>query len=262
MYVEGENPAMSDPDLNHAARRSRSSSISSSRTCSLTETAFHADVDPARLRLRGESRHLHQHRPPGADRQPGDPPAGRGAPGPLDHPGSRPPHRLDWKYSGPATSSPKWRRLMPSWPISPGSGWSGKARSPIRVDAHDKPGNEIIFGDGFPTESGRAKIVPAAVTPPDEVPDAEFPMVLSTGRVLEHWHTGSMTRRSEVLDAIEPEAVAFMHPVTWAVWRLRAGDSSRNPPRRSGGEACAPIATCRERWSSCPSATPRRRRTY
>ena len=49
-------------------------------------------------------------------------------------------------------------------------------------------------------------------------------MVLSTGRVLEHWHTGSMTRRADVLDAIEPEAVAFMSP-----WDLRP----HRPARRA-----------------------------
>jgi formate dehydrogenase major subunit len=78
-------------------------------------------------------------------------------------------------------------------------------------DAPDVPGNEIILGDGFPTESGRARIVPADVTSPDELPDEEYPMVLSTGRLLEHWHTGSMTRRASTLDALEPEAVACLN---------------------------------------------------
>ncbi|WP_163769919.1 molybdopterin dinucleotide binding domain-containing protein, partial [Proteus mirabilis] len=76
----------------------------------------------------------------------------------------------------------------------------------------DQPGNEIIFARGFPTDSGRARIVPAQIVPPDELPDDDYPMVLSTGRVLEHWHTGSMTRRAGVLDDLEPEAVALMSP--------------------------------------------------
>jgi len=54
--------------------------------------------------------------------------------------------------------------------------------------------------------------VPAAIAPPDELPDADFPLVLSTGRVLEHWHTGSMTRRADLLDRLEPEAIALMNP--------------------------------------------------
>src|SRR5258705_10712892 len=79
-------------------------------------------------------------------------------------------------------------------------------------DAEDKPGNEIVFGDGFPTASGRGRLVPAAIIPPAEEPDAEYPMVLTTGRKLEHWHTGAMTRRANVLDELESEAVASPPP--------------------------------------------------
>jgi formate dehydrogenase major subunit len=86
----------------------------------------------------------------------------------------------------------------------------GAVTYPAHSDA--EPGQDILFDDGFPTASGRARIMPAAVSPPDEIPDREFPLVLSTGRVLEHWHTGSMTRRADVLDRLEPEAVALMHP--------------------------------------------------
>ncbi len=100
------------------------------------------------------------------------------------------------------------------------------------VDGPDQPGNEIIFYAGFPTDTGRGKIVPAAVTPPDELPDALYPMVLSTGRVLEHWHTGAMTRRAEVLDAIEPEAVAFMSPQELGRRKLRPGAMIRIETRR------------------------------
>src|SRR5262249_32035408 len=76
----------------------------------------------------------------------------------------------------------------------------------------DQPGDEIIFADAFPTPSGRAKIVAADLLPPDELPDADYPLVLSTGRLLEHWHTGSMTRRASNLDSLEPEAVAALNP--------------------------------------------------
>ncbi len=79
------------------------------------------------------------------------------------------------------------------------------------VDSPDQPGNEIIFGDSFPTKSGRAKIVPADLSPPAELPDADYPMVLTTGRMLEHWHTGSMTRRATNLDNLEPEAIAGLN---------------------------------------------------
>ena len=63
----------------------------------------------------------------------------------------------------------------------------------------------------FPTPTGRAKLVPADIIPAAERPDRDYPFVLITGRQLEHWHTGSMTRRAGVLDAIEPEPVASMN---------------------------------------------------
>jgi formate dehydrogenase major subunit len=71
-----------------------------------------------------------------------------------------------------------------------------------------------VFSDGFPRKDGRARFTPANVTAPAETPDAEYPMILTTGRQLEHWHTGSMTRRATVLDWAEPEANASLHPKT------------------------------------------------
>ena len=78
----------------------------------------------------------------------------------------------------------------------------------------DDPGQAVVFGDGFPRAGGRARFTPAQVTPPAEVPDAAYPFILITGRQLEHWHTGSMTRRASVLDALEPEATCSLHPAT------------------------------------------------
>jgi len=74
------------------------------------------------------------------------------------------------------------------------------------------PGERVVFTDSFPTPTGRARLVPADIIPAAERPDGDFPFVLITGRQLEHWHTGSMTRRTEVLDAIEPAPVAMMNP--------------------------------------------------
>src|SRR5581483_12244104 len=104
------------------------------------------------------------------------------------------------------------------------------------ADDPGKPGNEIIFTTGFPTESGRGKIVPAHIRPPDEVPDAEYPLVLSTGRVLEHWHTGAMTRRAGVLDDLEPEAVAFMSARELYRLNLPTGGTIRLETRRGAVE--------------------------
>ena len=92
MYIMGENPAMSDPDLNHAR-----GALAHLRTSRGAGHLPHRDLllcrrDPAGLRLAGEGRHRHQHQPPGADGPQGAAAAGRYAPGFVDHPGSRPAH--------------------------------------------------------------------------------------------------------------------------------------------------------------------------
>ncbi len=85
------------------------------------------------------------------------------------------------------------------------------------------PGQPVVFVDDFPREGGKARFVPADIIPADERPDADYPMVLITGRQLEHWHTGSMTRRASVLDAIEPDPTALVHPLDLAGLGVRPG---------------------------------------
>jgi formate dehydrogenase major subunit len=75
----------------------------------------------------------------------------------------------------------------------------------------DSDGTQVLFGDRFPTANGLGKFVPRPFEPAKELPDEEYPFVLNTGRLLEHWHTGTMTRRTRVLSAIAPEARVEMH---------------------------------------------------
>jgi formate dehydrogenase major subunit len=96
-----------------------------------------------------------------------------------------------------------------------------------------------MFGDGFPTLSKRGTMRPADIIPPDEQPDDEYPMVLSTGRQLEHWHTGAMTRRAHVLDALEPEAVACLSPGDLRSMGIAPGDRGRVTTRRGAIETKA-----------------------
>jgi formate dehydrogenase major subunit len=143
---------------------------------------------------------------------------------------------LPWNYDGPGEVFTEMALLMPSLKNITWERLLREGAVTYPVDGPDQPGNEIIFTTGFPTESGRGKIVPAHVLPPDELPDDEYPMVLSTGRVLEHWHTGSMTRRSHVLDQIEPEAVAFMSPKDMRRLKVWPGDFIRLETRRGAVE--------------------------
>jgi formate dehydrogenase major subunit len=88
----------------------------------------------------------------------------------------------------------------------------------------DDPGQPIVFVDDFPTPDGRVKLVPADIIPANERPDGEYPFVLITGRQLEHWHTGSMTRRADVLDAIEPVATASLNGADLRRLGVQPGD--------------------------------------
>src|SRR6185295_7528248 len=121
----------------------------------------------------------------------------------------------EMKTAMPSLNNITWERLLRESSVT------------YPCDAEDRPGNDIVFGAGFPTASGRGRLVPAAIVSPAEEPDAEFPMVLTTGRQLEHWHTGAMTRRSSVLDDLEPEAVAMLSPIELRRYGVAAGDMIR-----------------------------------
>jgi formate dehydrogenase major subunit len=88
----------------------------------------------------------------------------------------------------------------------------------------DDPGAPTVFLQKFATDDGLVHLVPADIIPANERPDDAFPFVLITGRQLEHWHTGSMTRRASVLDAIEPMATASMCGEDLAKMGLDTGD--------------------------------------
>ncbi|HTV79585.1 MAG TPA: formate dehydrogenase subunit alpha [Steroidobacteraceae bacterium] len=236
MYVEGENPAMSDPDLNHARQALAMLDHLVVQDLFVTETAFHADVVlPASAFAEKSGTFTNTDRrvqmatpvlnPPGDARQ---------DLWIIQEIGKR--LGLPWNYPGPAEVFAELATTMPSFNNITWERVERERSVTYPVDAPDVPGNDIIFTDGFPTASGRAKIVPAHIRPPDEVPDMDFPMVLSTGRVLEHWHTGSMTRRAGVLDALEPEAVVFLSPRELHRMDLEPGGKLKLETRRGAIE--------------------------
>ncbi|PSC02715.1 formate dehydrogenase subunit alpha [Alsobacter soli] len=232
MYIEGENPAMSDPDLQHAREALAKLDHLVVQDLFLTETAFHANVVlPASAFAEKVGTFTNTDRRVQLARQVIKPPGDARQDWWIIQEVARR-MGLAWTYEHPRDVFAEMAMVMPSFANITWERLEREGAVTYPVDAPDQPGNEIIFAQGFPTANGRGKIVPARVTPPDEIPDDEFPMVLSTGRVLEHWHTGSMTRRAGVLDDLEPEAVAFMSPKDLGRMGLRPGDFIRMETRR------------------------------
>jgi formate dehydrogenase major subunit len=109
-------------------------------------------------------------------------------------------------------------------------------------DPEGSDGTVVLFGERFGTDDGKAHLVPAEWMPAKELPDEDFPFVLNTGRLLEHWHTGSMTRRSFALDAIQPEAQVWLNPDDAATMGVADGDFVRISSRRGSIELRAKLS--------------------
>ena len=234
MYIMGENPAMSDPDVHHARGALARLDMLVVQDIFLTETAYLADVVlPASAFPEKTGSFTNTDRLVQLGRQALDPPGdARQDLWIIQEMARR--LGLDWRYGGPKDVFDEMRQAMPS---IAGITWERlEADSAVTYPcvAEGDPGDRVVFTEDFPTESGRGRLVPADIIPAAERPDDEFPMVLITGRQLEHWHTGSMTRRAQVLDAIEPEPVASIHPDDLAALGARPGEVLTVESRRGG----------------------------
>ena len=237
MYIMGENPAMSDPDQHHARAALAMLDHLVVQDIFLTETAWHADVVlPASAHAEKVGTYTNTNR---------QVQMGRPA---LDLPGEARQDwelivdlasriGLDWNYGQVSDVYAEMMQVMPSLKHITWERVEREGSVIYPADGPDVPGNEIVFTSGFPTTDGRGRIVPADLLPPDEVPDEEYPLVLTTGRMLEHWHTGAMTRRAGVLDAIEPQGIAAMNPYEIERRGLSIGDMITVETRRGTVEA-------------------------
>ncbi|MDH3229406.1 MAG: formate dehydrogenase subunit alpha [Alphaproteobacteria bacterium] len=224
MYILGENPAMSDPDQTHAREALAALEFLAVQDIFLTETAFHADVVlPASAHAEKTGTFTNTNRQVQLARQVIEPPGEARQDWELIQEIARR-VGLDWNYRAASDVFAEMAQVMPSLNNITWDRLEQEDAVTYPCDAPDKPGNEVLFASGFPTESGRGRIVPTQLVDPDEMPDDDYPMVLTTGRMLEHWHTGAMTRRSAVLDDIEPEAVACLSPADLARLEIHAGD--------------------------------------
>ena len=224
MYVMGENPAMSDPDANHARDALAALDHLVVQDIFLTETAYLADVIlPASAFPEKDGSFTNTDRLVQMGRKAINPPGdAKQDLWIIQELAKR--LGLNWNYAHVSEVFDEMRKTMPS---IGGITWERLDREhavtyPCKEEGDT--GQSVVFVDDFPREGGKARFVPADIIPANERPDAEYPMVLITGRQLEHWHTGSMTRRATVLDAIEPDPIALIHPLDLVAMGAKPGD--------------------------------------
>jgi formate dehydrogenase major subunit len=234
MYIMGENPFLSDPNANKVRKALANLEFLVVQDIFLTETAEFADVIlPATSFFEKEGTYTNTDRRVQIGRPV------------LKPPGQA---RLDWEiiceistrmgypmhYQSTEEVFAEFAGLTSSYATLRHGNLGPTGKLWPNPDPEHDDGPVVLFGDGFPTPSGKAKFVPAESSAAEELPSDEFPLVLSTGRLLEHWHTGSMTRRAKVLDAIEPEAFIGIHPEDASELGVDDGDRVRvTSPRGS-----------------------------
>jgi formate dehydrogenase major subunit len=232
MYIMGENPVISDPNISHAEEWVRGLEFLAVQDLFLTETARWADVIlPGSSFAEKSGTYVNTDRhiqltdaalePPGLARRDLDI---------LIDLSERLGLRTDWL--GPADVMREIASVTPSWRGVSYEMLERRRSIQYPVPDPDSTGTPFLFEDGFPTPDGRARFVPVEFLPPDEMPSDEFPYILNTGRQMYHWHTGTMSRRSEGLDAREPVPIVEMHPADAIDLGVGEGDSVRVTSRR------------------------------
>lgn len=221
LYIMGENPMLSDPNLNNVRKGLESLDFLVVQDIFLTETARMADVvlpgvsfaekDGTFTNTERRVQRVHQAIPEiGNSRQ-------------------------DWQiilelskrmgylmdYNSPAEVMEEIASLTP---IYGGICFARLGREALQwpCPGPEHPGTPYLHKDKF--TRGRGLFTPIDYIPPAELPDEEYPFLLSTGRILYHFHTGSLSRRSKPLDSIAPEGFLELNPADAERLRIKDGD--------------------------------------
>ncbi|MDG2335987.1 MAG: formate dehydrogenase subunit alpha [Myxococcota bacterium] len=243
MFILGENPFLSDPNVNKVRKALSALDFLAVQDIFLTETAEFADVIlPASSYMEKLGTYTNTDRRVQVGRPV------------LDLPGDA---RPDWEiicdlsnrmgypmnYESPEAVFAEFAGLTHSYSTLNYENLGPTGKLWPNPDPAESDGPKVLFGEGFPTANGRAKFVPTEWTASSELPDDDYPMVLNTGRLLEHWHTGSMTRRTRVLDQIEPEAFMSIHPDDARSLGISEGSRVIVSSRRGNIELAARLST-------------------
>ncbi len=232
MFIMGENPIISDPDIAHAEHWFRTLEFLAVQDLFLTETARYGDVVlPASSFAEKTGTFVNTERRIQISHQAVPPPGD--ARGDLEilielsqRLGLPTPFRTAEDVMNEIVQvTPSWAGA--TYPRLQGAGLQ------YPVPDRDHPGTDFLFADRFPTPDGKAIMVPVEYAPPVELPDEEYPFVMNTGRQLYHWHTGTMTRRATGLDSREPTPIVEIHPDDAARMGVAEGDLIRLTSRRN-----------------------------
>ena len=225
MYIMGENPAMSDPNLEHAREALTRlehlvvQDIFFTETCGFADVILPASAFPEKTgTFTNTDRRVQLGRqavtPPGESRQ--DLWIIQELARRLD---------LDWDYTGPEAVFEEIRQAVPSMAGMTWARLEDEDSLTYPLLREDDPGEPVIFRDGiFPTDDGRGRFVAADYVEAAELPDNDYPFIFMTGRQLEHWHTGTMTRHSRVLNTIEPWPYVLINPEDLQALEMESGD--------------------------------------
>lgn len=240
MFMMGENPFLSDPNVNKVKKALAALEFLAVQDIFLTETAEFADVVlPATSFAEKEGTYTNTDRRVQLARQAATPPGEA---------------RADWEvlcdlsrrmgypmqYSGPEAIFREIASLSPSYAgLSYARLETGGLLWPCPTPDH--AGTSVLFTETFPR--GRGRFHPTEFIPARELPDAEYPFILNTGRMLQHWHTGTMTRRARALDEIAPEPFVDLHPDDAAALGIADGDPVRVESRRGSIVVPARVGT-------------------
>ena len=239
MFIMGENPVLSDPDASNVKKNLEALEFLAVSDIFLTETALLADVVfPAASFAEKTGTFTNSERRVQLVRR-AVPPAGESRTDAriIMEISARAGYEMDYESMAevmeeialltPIYGGIYHDRLEGSWGIQ----WPCPTR--------DHPGTPYLHKYSF--TRGRGHFSPAPHVPPDEPPDGEYPFVLITGRQYHHYHTGTMTRRSETLAREAPVPLLEVHPEDARALELRSGDLVRVSSRRGSMEMGAKI---------------------
>jgi formate dehydrogenase major subunit len=242
MYMMGENPFLSDPNINKVRKALSTLDFLVVQDVFLTETAEFADVIlPATSFLEKDGTYTNTDRRVQLGKKV------------LDPPGEA---REDWmiiqeisnrvglemKYDHPSDIFDELVSVMPNYAGLRYDNLGASGKLYPNPDPEHSDGTVVLFDERFGTDDGKAHLVAAEWLPAKELPTDEYPFILNTGRLLEHWHTGSMTRRSYALDAIQPEPHVYMNPDDARAMDVTDGDFVRLSTRRGSIETRARLS--------------------